>query len=177
MSQTPETGQPPRKRRWFRFSLRTLVVAVLLAGSAMGLWWRWEPWVLEWHVTRWQERKDGGVFAPKIAVSRDGSRFITINGYLTARMWDGETGRMLDAIRDECQDDMSPPFPDWKRCQGTWAAAFSKDGSRLLTACQGGAVTLRRAADGKELGRLRGHGTVWIFGCGFSPDSGHIVTY
>jgi hypothetical protein len=40
-------GFAGRKRRWFRFSLRTLVVAVLLAGSGMGLWWRWEPWYLD----------------------------------------------------------------------------------------------------------------------------------
>jgi hypothetical protein len=33
------------KRRWFRFSLRTLLLFVLLIGSAMGLWWKWEPWV------------------------------------------------------------------------------------------------------------------------------------
>ena len=37
MSQTPETSQPARKRRWFRFSLRTLLLASLLAGSAMLL--------------------------------------------------------------------------------------------------------------------------------------------
>jgi WD40 repeat protein len=27
-----------------RFSLRTLVIFVLLIGSGFGLWWRWEPW-------------------------------------------------------------------------------------------------------------------------------------
>ncbi|HEY3323325.1 MAG TPA: hypothetical protein VGP72_22915 [Planctomycetota bacterium] len=39
----------PRKRRWLprlRFSLRTLIIFVLLVGSAGGLWWRWEPWYL-----------------------------------------------------------------------------------------------------------------------------------
>jgi WD40 repeat protein len=34
------------KGRRFRFSLRTLVIATLLAGSGMGLWWRWGPWTL-----------------------------------------------------------------------------------------------------------------------------------
>jgi len=28
-----------------RYSLRTLVVFLLLVTSGMGLWWRWEPWV------------------------------------------------------------------------------------------------------------------------------------
>ena len=44
------TGLP---RRWFprlRFSLRTLVIAVLLVGSAGGLWWRWEPWAEKWQL-------------------------------------------------------------------------------------------------------------------------------
>jgi WD40 repeat protein len=41
------TASPPLpKRRWWRirYSLRTLLLFVLLAGSAMGLWFRWEPW-------------------------------------------------------------------------------------------------------------------------------------
>ena len=32
--------------RWRpRFSLRTLVVFLLLVTSGCGLWWHWEPWV------------------------------------------------------------------------------------------------------------------------------------
>jgi len=30
-----------------RFSLRTLVVFLLLVTSGVGLWWHWEPWYLE----------------------------------------------------------------------------------------------------------------------------------
>ena len=34
-------------RRWRpRFSLRTLLAAVLLIGSGGGLWWNWEPWAV-----------------------------------------------------------------------------------------------------------------------------------
>ncbi len=36
-------SDPPRRRR-LRFSLRTLLIFVLLLGSATTLWWRWEPW-------------------------------------------------------------------------------------------------------------------------------------
>jgi WD40 repeat protein len=32
------------RRRWFRFSLRTLLIFVLLVGSGMGLWWKWGAW-------------------------------------------------------------------------------------------------------------------------------------
>jgi len=30
-----------------RFSLRTLVIFLLLVTAGMGLWWRWEPWAYE----------------------------------------------------------------------------------------------------------------------------------
>ena len=33
------------KLRRFRFSLRSLILLVALAGSGYGLWARWEPWV------------------------------------------------------------------------------------------------------------------------------------
>jgi hypothetical protein len=39
MSQTPETGQPARKRRWFRFSLLWLL-CVVLTTAALG----WVSW-------------------------------------------------------------------------------------------------------------------------------------
>jgi len=40
------TSIPARQR--FRFSLLSLVLFVLLAGSSYGLWATWEPWVLKW---------------------------------------------------------------------------------------------------------------------------------
>jgi len=46
---TDAAAAPPArrgKRRWFRFSLQTLIIFVLLVGSGMGLWWKWEPWAL-----------------------------------------------------------------------------------------------------------------------------------
>lgn len=49
MPEAPDPALPPKpQKRWLprpRFSLRTLVIAVLLVGSAGGLWWHWEPWV------------------------------------------------------------------------------------------------------------------------------------
>ena len=40
---TREPAQP--RRRLPRFSLRSLILLVALAGSGYGLWARWEPWV------------------------------------------------------------------------------------------------------------------------------------
>src|SRR5437868_6455487 len=39
-------GKParPGRRLRLRFSLRTLLLFVLLIASAGALWWRWEPW-------------------------------------------------------------------------------------------------------------------------------------
>jgi len=36
-------AKPPRR---VRFSLRSLVLLVLLMAAGLGLWWRWEPWIL-----------------------------------------------------------------------------------------------------------------------------------
>ena len=41
---TPDPATPKRWRP--RFSLRSLLILVCLAGSGFGLWYRWEPWVL-----------------------------------------------------------------------------------------------------------------------------------
>src|SRR4029077_1478729 len=46
MTDAPYPLLRPRKR-WLprlRFSLRTLVVGLLLVGSAVGLWRHWDPW-------------------------------------------------------------------------------------------------------------------------------------
>ena len=42
---TDATEEPNVSPRLPRFSLRSLVLAVLVAGSGYGLWAEWEPWV------------------------------------------------------------------------------------------------------------------------------------
>jgi hypothetical protein len=40
------TSPTSKPRRWprIRYSLRTLLFFTLLAGSGMGVWFKWEPW-------------------------------------------------------------------------------------------------------------------------------------
>jgi hypothetical protein len=37
MSQTPEPGQPARKRRWFQFHLSTAILLMVVAGGLMAM--------------------------------------------------------------------------------------------------------------------------------------------
>jgi hypothetical protein len=54
-----------------RFSLRTLVVFVLLVGSGFGLWWRWEPWFV-----RREFEYQGNKLTAFKNVSPDGKRWV-----------------------------------------------------------------------------------------------------
>jgi len=87
---SPPTGRV--KRRWFRFSLRTLLIFVLLIGSAMGLWWNWEPWRLE--------RVLGNLgLIGSVDFSPDGGTVIAAGdteiGGRGVKAWDSATGREL----------------------------------------------------------------------------------
>src|SRR5687768_16046484 len=81
-------AQPaPVHRRWIGFSLRTLMLAVLLCGSGMAVWWSGEPWVLA-HTLRghdWSIRT--ATFSP------DGRRILTASYDGTACMWDADSGK------------------------------------------------------------------------------------
>ena len=54
MSEAP--AQPKRPRRLPRFSLRSLILLVALAGTGYGLWVRWEPGVVEVFDLGYRER-------------------------------------------------------------------------------------------------------------------------
>ena len=55
------------------------------------------------------------------------------------------------------------------------SAAFSPDGSRIVTASQDGTARIWDAASGKEMAILRGHDSV-VCSAAFSPNGSRIVT-
>jgi len=55
------------------------------------------------------------------------------------------------------------------------SAAFSPDGSRIVTASGGNTVRIWDAASGKEIAVLRGHEDL-VHSAAFSPDGSRIVT-
>ncbi|MGD9982507.1 MAG: WD40 repeat domain-containing protein, partial [Hyphomonadaceae bacterium] len=92
--------------------------------------------------------------------SPDGSRIVTASQDWTARVWDAASGGEISVLRGHENDVRS--------------AAFSPDGSRIVT---GGDGTARvwDAASGGELALLRGHGAR-VRSAVFSPDGSRIVT-
>ena len=108
------------KPKWFRFSLRSLVLLTLLAGSGVGLWLRWGPaWVLE------QDFPISSLVGARF--SPDGRLSLTVAN--DCRVWDTQTGALEHVLRK----------PDWdfiyRNGQGgrpcDWCTAFSPDSKYL----------------------------------------------
>jgi WD40 repeat protein len=55
------------------------------------------------------------------------------------------------------------------------SAAFSPDGTRIVTASEDNTARVWEASTGKELAQLQGH-TAWVRSAAFSPDGTRIVT-
>jgi WD40 repeat protein len=136
-------GSPPSgrgRRRWFRFSLRTLVIFVLLAGSAMGLWFRWEPW----YAGRVLVGHRGAVYT--VSLPPDGLRIISGGADRTVRIWDAETGAQLHVLEGHTS--------------GVWHLTVSPDGQRLVTNAankEDTVLLLWNVENGERLASLAGH--------------------
>lgn len=76
-----------------RFSLRTLLCLVLLAGSVMGLCAQWAPWGIESVLRGHSEIVSHVAFAP------DGLKAVTASFDKTARIWDVRNGASLLELR------------------------------------------------------------------------------
>jgi len=100
-----------------RFSLRTLVIFLLLVTSGVGLWWHWEPWTrlaaLAGTNTNW-----GGP-----AFSDDGSRVLVYTWYGPVRVFDSRNGALLFGLGTT---DLATPG------DGSHYATLTPDGKRVI---------------------------------------------
>ena len=138
-----------------RFSLRSLILFVMLAGSGYGLWVRWEPWrrgpVLEGHSST--------VYTA--AYSPDAKRIVTAGDDHTARIWDAATGKPQAVLKGHLSFVLS--------------ASFSPDGKRIVTASPDKTARVWDTASGMSLTALKGHSdSVWS--AAYSPYGTRIVT-
>ncbi|HEY3322131.1 MAG TPA: hypothetical protein VGP72_16820 [Planctomycetota bacterium] len=98
-----------------QFSLRTLLIVVLLVGALGGLWWRWEPWALERTISGFAAR------------SQDGQRILTYTSDTTAVISETLSGRELAKLED---------------LDSLEKLAFTADGLRVYTPQMGYAFRL-----------------------------------
>ncbi|MCY3018476.1 MAG: hypothetical protein NTW87_05530 [Planctomycetota bacterium] len=149
----PANSTPATPRRWFRFSLRTLVIFVLLVGSGMGLWWKWEPWVPVGVAPAIGDGFKSFVFdAPR-------EDYLIETGKLgKLRVATRYLNRLIPSVADPVTSVMSP--------------SFSSDGTRLLGVKYGTfRVTCWDARTGRELCEI----PVLAYQVAFEGDGDHLV--
>jgi len=119
------------KRLLPRFSLRTLVVFLLLVTSGVGLWWSWEPWYVE------REWKADEEFVRTATFSPDEKKVVTAGVDTVVRIWDASTGTLLVTLSGH---------EDW-----VGGAYFTQDGSRVVTASHDDTIRVWNALTGQCL--------------------------
>lgn len=143
----------PAKRRRLRFSLRTLILLILLIPSMGGLLMRWEPWAA---VTTFSPR-----FWSEVATiywPRDAKRILVL-GVEDGRVYDAEEGRELCKLGDS--------WPLTVDC-----ASMSPDGQRVITSADN-VLKIWDSNTGGEIAALRGYGKVTC--AAFSPNGRSIL--
>lgn len=148
-----------RKRRWFHFSLRTLMLLVLLSGSAMSLWHNWPAWELA------ASLPDGAVsFSPDGKLIAIGGTIIEIRSTVT--------GELLRTLEGELKADGQAVAKPRNRLpvfslNGEWLAGFEEGRNPLDRTAffwRTSDWLLAHAADGwaydEHSGRLNRVGTI-----------------
>ena len=141
-SPDPTSDTPPKKRRFrLRYSLRSLLIFILLVNSACLLWLHWKPWTLQTTLKGHTEQVNNAVFSP------DGTRVVTGSHDFTACVWDVINGESVFALEPAIPDMMpgrkSPVNLSW--VESTYAgpgfrslkyllhAEYSKNGKWIIT--------------------------------------------
>ncbi|HEY3324268.1 MAG TPA: hypothetical protein VGP72_27705 [Planctomycetota bacterium] len=147
----------PVKRRWLprlRFSLRTLIIGVLMVGSAGGLWWRWPTW-----------RLDRVVFPPEMVYKpQHPDKFTMVGCDRTKRgvfcVWNFKTGKHV-AVKLFAQRQSLPKL--------------SPDLSRVAVGNMDASVHVIDVQSGNLLHTLAGHSAP-VLETNFSPDAQLLVS-
>jgi hypothetical protein len=87
-------------RRWprIRYSLRTLLLFTLLAGSGMGVWFKWEPWERLCMIQTNQKEltaMSGSPWACFPAISKDNSKILACDIWGELHLFEIQNGREL----------------------------------------------------------------------------------
>jgi len=130
-----------------RFSLRTLVVFLLLVTSGVGLWWHWEAWYCAQVLS--PRNRHGYVRSAKF--SPDERLVAAAFSGSSPRIWETHSGRLVAEL-EERRDILS--------------IAFSPDGLKVLT-CGERPPAIWDARTGRRLCELEGHGTGHPIGMGY----------
>lgn len=140
-----------------------------------------------------------------LAVDRDGKRFATGGWGGLARVWDRESGQVLQTLKHGGEYVNAVAFsPDgrllatgssdaagyiqvWDIATGkrlqviaghddeVLSLVYSKDGSQLLSSSYDKTARIWDTQTGKEVHKFVGH-TWWVWSAAFSPDEQHVVT-
>ncbi len=139
-----------------RFSLRTLVIFILLVTSGMGLWRHWEPWAVV-HRPEPRSFDEGPGFDEGLELAPDGQRAL-LKGIFGLGLWDVSRASLIKAYRAEHGE-------------------FSRDGSRFVLSSSRPSGQLWSLCDSRTGEVLaEGHGSFHYADqeC-FSPDSDRFV--
>ena len=93
--------------------------------------------------------------------SPDGSRIVTASDDNTARVWDSQSGELIQTLEGHQS--------------GVYNASFSPDGSRIVTASADSTARVWDSQSGELIQTLEGHQAT-VFNASFSPDGSRIVT-
>jgi len=144
-----------RLPRRLRFSLRSLVIFILLAASAVAFWHHRGPWAgpvflnTKWYMGR------GATF------SSDGSRILAWGDHdNNVRVWDARTGELLSFLTGHTSEVVR--------------VALSPDDTRVVAKAEDGTVKIWDMRTGTVVCTLPPHGTISSFD--ISPGGKQLVT-
>jgi len=180
-----------------RFSLRTLVIFLLLVTAGVGLWWHWEAW----HLVHRLRGHKARVF--RIRFSADGGEVVSFDEDGEMRRWNTESGRPVGAphtvtlrysgilspdgsLKLEWDDSVVGPTPVRIRDVGSgnlvrtlkedhiMHACFSPDGKRVAVGSADGCVRVWNVATGRCVLALEDVGD-YVESVSFSSDGSRLA--